>query len=69
MLFKDYHKLLFLLKNNSFFSQYMMESSSLEEGNIIKNVTNLFRLKKEIDDTKIKYIRNTFRPKKKKKKN
>ena len=42
-----------------------MESSSLEEGNIIKNVTNLFRLKKEIDDTKIKYIRNIFRQKKK----
>ena len=42
----------------------MMESSSLEEGNIIKNVTNLFRLKKEIDDTRIKYIRNIFRQKK-----
>ena len=38
-----------------------MESSSLEEENIIKDVRNLFRLKKEIDDTAIKDIRNLFR--------
>ena len=31
----------------------MMESSSVEEENMIKNVRNLFRLKKEIDDTAI----------------
>ena len=45
----------------------MMESPSLEEKNIIKDVRNLFRLKKEIDDTKIKDIRNLFRLKKEKK--
>ena len=33
-----------------------MESSSLEEENIIKDVKDLFRLKKEIDDTTIKDI-------------
>ena len=37
-----------------------MESSSLEEENIIKDVRNPFRLKKEIDDTAIKDIRNLF---------
>ena len=30
-----------------------MEGSSLEEENIIKDLRNLFRLKKEIDDTAI----------------
>ena len=38
-----------------------MESSILEEEKIIKGVRNSFRLKKEIDDTAIKYIRNLFR--------
>ena len=38
-----------------------MESLSLDERNIIKDVRNLFKLKKEIDDTAIKYIRNIFR--------
>ena len=38
-----------------------MESSILEEEKIIKGVRNNFRLKKEIDDTTIKYIRNLFR--------
>ena len=42
----------------------MMKSSRLEkdkktEGNIIKDVADLFRLKKEIDDTTVKNIRNT----------
>ena len=46
-----------------------MDSPRLEkdkklEGNIIKDVTNLFKLKKEIDDTAIKNIRNLFRVKK-----
>ena len=35
-----------------------MESSSLEEENIIQDVRNLFRLKKEIDDTAIKDIKS-----------
>ena len=34
----------------------MMESSSLEEESIIKNVRNLVRLKKETDDNTIKNI-------------
>ena len=38
-----------------------MESSSLEEKNIIKVVRNVFRLKKELDDITIKGIRNFFR--------
>ena len=46
-----------------------MDSRRLEkdkklEDNIIKDVTNLFKLKKEIDDTAIKNIRNLFRVKK-----
>ena len=41
-----------------------MESSSLEEEKIIKDVRNRFRLKKQIDDTAIKDIRNLFRLKK-----
>ena len=41
-----------------------MESSSLEEENIIKDVRNICRLKKEKDDTTIKDIRNLFRLKK-----
>ena len=44
-----------------------MESSSLEEEKIIKDVRNLFRLKKQIDDTAIKDIRNLFRLKKRNK--
>ena len=35
-----------------------MGSPNLEEENIIKDVRNLFRLKKEIDDVTIKDIRN-----------
>ena len=38
-----------------------MESSSLEEQSIIKDLRNIFRLKKEIDDTAIKDIRYPFR--------
>ena len=38
-----------------------MESLILEEGNIIKDVRNLFRLKKELNNTEIKDIRNIFR--------
>ena len=41
-----------------------MESSSLEEENIIKDVRNLFileKLRKETTDTAIKSIRNLFR--------
>ena len=42
----------------------MMESLSLEERNIIKDIRNLFRQKKELDYTAVKDIRNLFRLKK-----
>ena len=38
-----------------------MESLSLQEGNIIKDIRNLFRLKKKQNDTAIKDIKNLFR--------
>ena len=41
-----------------------MESLSLNERNIIKDIRNLFRLKKEQNDTGIKDVRNLFRLKK-----
>ena len=37
-----------------------MESLSLEEEKIIKDMRNLFRLKKELNYTAIKRIRNLF---------
>ena len=36
-----------------------MKKNKKTEGNIIKDVADLLRLKKEIDDTTIKDIRNT----------
>ena len=42
-----------------------MESLSLEEENIIKDIRNLFTLKdKELNNTAINDIRNLFRPEK-----
>ena len=41
-----------------------MESSSLEEENIIKDTKNLFRLKKDVTYIAIKDIRNLFRQEK-----
>ena len=38
--------------------------SSVVENKIIKDIRNLFRLKKEIDDTTFKHIRYFFRMKK-----
>ena len=38
-----------------------MESLSLEEENVIKDIGNLFRLKKEQNYTAVKDIRNLFR--------
>ena len=43
----------------------MIESLSVEEESIIKDIRNLFRLKKELNDTAIKDIRNLFRLEKK----
>ena len=42
-----------------------MESLSLEKENIIKDIRNLFRLRKWLNYTGIKDIRNLFRPKNK----
>ena len=42
-----------------------MESLNPEEENIIKDIRNLFGLKKELNYTAIKYIRNLFRLEKK----
>ena len=39
----------------------MMENFSLEEENIIKEIRNLFRLKKELNYTEIKDLRNIVR--------
>ena len=41
-----------------------MKSLSLEEDKIITDKGNLFRLKKELNNTPIKYIRNLFRQEK-----
>ena len=41
-----------------------MESLTLEEENIIKDIRNIFRLKKEQDYTAVKDIRNLFRQEK-----
>ena len=43
----------------------MMESLSIEEESIIKDIRNLFRLKKEVSNTTIKDITNLFRLEKK----
>ena len=51
MLFKEYNRLL-------------IESLSPEEENIIKDIKNLFRLRKEQNYTTIKDIRNFFRQEK-----
>ena len=45
---KEYNRLLLLKKKNFFLQHIMMESLSLEEENIIKDIRNLFRLKKEL---------------------
>ena len=42
-----------------------MENPRSEEEKIIKNIRNLFKLKKEQNDTAIKDIQNLFRLKKK----
>ena len=44
----------------------MIKNLSPEEENIIKDIRNLFRLKKELNYTAIKDIRNVFLEEKKK---
>ena len=57
---------LYFFKKIFFFTTCNGESSRLEEDEKIENnIKNLFRLKKEINDTAIKETRNLFRLKKK----
>ena len=39
----------------------MMENPRSDEEKIIKEIRNIFRLKKADNETKIKYVRNLFR--------
>ena len=56
----------FHFKKKKKISQYiMMENLSPKEENIIKNIRNLFRLKKEQNYTVVKDIKNLLRLKKK----
>ena len=58
---KKYNRVFF----NQFISQHItLENLRLEEENIIKDVRNLFRLKKQLNHTAIKDIRNIFRQEK-----
>ena len=58
--FKEYNRLLFVKK--IFFSQHIVtESSRLEEEIIIKDVRNLFRLKRELNYAAINDVRNLHR--------
>ena len=58
---KEYVRLLFFPKKIFFLQNIMTESLTLEEENIIKDTTYLFRLKEELNCTAIKHIRNLFR--------
>ena len=39
----------------------MMENTRSDEEKIIKEIRNIFRLKKDSNETEIKYVRNLFR--------
>ena len=64
------HKILVLIKNNmnyfkeNTFSKYIMMENPRSEEKIIKDIRNLFRIKKEQNETAIKDIKNLFRLKK-----
>ena len=59
--FKEYNRLLFIYFLIIFSQHIMMQSLSIEEENIIKDIKNLFRLKKELNYTAIKDTKNLFR--------
>ena len=59
MLLKEYNKLWFFLKEINFLITY-----NPKEEKIIKDIRNLFRLKKEQNHAAIKDIRNLFRQEK-----
>ena len=60
--FKECNRILFFSFCNQFFLQHiMMESLRLGEEKIIKEVRNLVRLEKELNQTAIKDIRNLSR--------
>ena len=53
---------MFFFKKETFVSQHIiMESLRLEEGNTVRDTGNPFRLKKELNYTAIKDIRNRFK--------
>ena len=55
---KKYSRLLFFFKKLFFLKYMIRESLSPEEENIIKDLRNLFRLKKEIKEIKDMVLRN-----------
>ena len=61
---RKYNRLLFFFKKIFFLQYIMMKNLRPEEEKIIKGIRNLFRLKKEQNDTAIKTVRNLFRLKK-----
>ena len=61
---KEYNRLSFFKKNYLFSQHVMMESLILEDKNIVKDIRNPFSLKKEINYTAIKDVRNLSIPEK-----
>ena len=61
---KEYNRLSLFKKNYLFSQHVMMESLILEDKNIVKDIRNPFALKKEINYTAIKDVRNLSRPEK-----
>ena len=61
VLFQNYLNYLKVFSNALFSQNIMLESLSLEEENIIKDIVNLFRLKKKLKYTIFIYIKNLFR--------
>ena len=58
MFFKEYKRLLFLFFLLLFSQHLMMKRLSLEEENIIQDTRNLFKLKKELSYTAVKYMKS-----------
>ena len=67
IVFYFFKKLIIFFHNISRWKVQELKKTKKLEDNIIKDVKNIFRLKKEIDYTTIKDVRNLFRLKKKKK--
>ena len=56
--FKEYNRLFFFFKKKISFTTLMMESLSLEEENIVKDIRNLFRLEKKTKAIKNRMLRD-----------